>query len=97
MSSAALMNEIHKKKIFNIYGENIKIKSKAIHSVCYHPMSSVLEIFFTSKTHYAFLDVLPDTFAKFMSSKSKGKAFNLLIRDAFKHLELTDKAKKLKK
>jgi hypothetical protein len=93
MNTFALANRqiSHKNKMINIYGENIKIKSKFIKTVCYHPLSSVLEVFFKSNAHYVYLNVSPKIYAEFMHSRSKGKAYNKLIKGKFKDLKLTEK------
>ena len=63
--------------------QRVPVRSTTLRSVGYDPVSRILEAEFHTGLIYAYEDVPPELWLSLLATPSKGKFFNLLIRDRF--------------
>lgn len=59
------------------------IQSTLIESVAYDESQQVLDIWFTTGTHYRYFEVEPAVVEELMAAESKGRYFNDFIREGY--------------
>lgn len=64
------------------------VRSSVIASLGYSPADRILEIEFHTGRLYHYLDVPPQQYALLMAAESKGRYFNMAIRDQYEVREL---------
>jgi hypothetical protein len=62
----------------------VPVRSTTLRSVGYDPATRTLEAEFRTGRLYAYRDVPAELWLSLLASRSKGKFFNLLIRDRFR-------------
>jgi hypothetical protein len=65
------------------------VESTTVRSIGYDARRKVLEIEFQSGTVYQYFDVLEAVHEGFWSAESKGRYFNLEIRDEYRFVRVT--------
>lgn len=65
------------------------VESTTVRSIGYNARSQVLEVEFQSGTVYQYFDVPEAVHEEFRGADSKGKYFNLEIRDEYSFVRLT--------
>jgi hypothetical protein len=65
--------------------QRVPVQSTTLRSVGYDPATRTLEAEFTTGRIYAYSDVPPQLWLSLLATKSKGKFFNILIRDRFRY------------
>jgi len=63
--------------------ERTPVDSSLIESVAYDAERMILDLWFTTGTHYRYFDVEPEVVEELMRAPSKGRYFNDEIRDAY--------------
>lgn len=65
--------------------QRVPVRSTTLRSVGYDPATKTLEAEFRTGRVYAYSDVPPELWLSLLASGSKGKFFNILIRDRFRY------------
>jgi hypothetical protein len=62
--------------------------SSVVHDIAYEPENGALTVTFTTGRVYRYYGVPPEVYEAFRIAASKGRFFNLRIRDQYKFQEL---------
>jgi hypothetical protein len=65
--------------------QRVPVRSTTLRSVGYDAATTTLEVEFRTGLIYAYENVPPALWQSFQATPSKGKFFNLLIRDRFRY------------